>query len=301
MNMKIIEKKENLKSSIPFMALMCALIVCLSILATYLSFSSLIVALFITIPSVFVAILVPKKYYYIYFLSSLGLSLITSILDISFVLSFTLPSLIIGLIQGIFIDKKYNAFLLTYITSIIYFIIEIILLYLVNIILEINVIEEMENLLHLSNNEENKYIILILILFSSFIGVSLSTYVINFEIKKIGYNLTFNKYGDYFFSIISILLSIITLLCHFYNKNLECFLFIVTIISLIFLTLSNLSIKEYYYLFILLIIFPLYLIFIIFNLENYIFIYFSLLPIIYSIVVLLIKLLIYFKNKKEIQ
>ncbi len=296
--MKLLSKKENLKTSIPFMALMTALIVVLSIFGTYLPLSSLIIALFITLPSVFVSILVPRKFYIIYFISALGLSLLTSFNDISFTLSFIFPSLIIGFLQGLFIDKKYNCLVLTYISSIIYFILEILLFYFVKVILNVSMIEGMEKIFHLHTNEEGKFIVLSLILISSFLSISLSTYVMNFEIKKIGYSLTFNKYGDYFFSFVSLSLSLFTFLFYFYSQNLEWFLFITSAISLIFLIINNMLIKEYKLLFTLLIIFPLYLIFIIFSLENYVFVYFSLVMIVYSLVVLIYSLIMHIKNKR---
>ena len=291
--MNLLSRKKNIKESIPLISLLSALTVILNVLGTYLPISSLIIVLFLSLPSLFIGLLIPKKYYYIYFLTSLSLSLITSISNLSFVISFTIPSLIIGILYGYFINKKMNTSLLILISTLIYFILEIVFIPLTNLIINDNYLNLILKLLNLEINNHNYYIIYNLILISSFLGILLSSFIINYEIKRFNLSFNFNKLGDYILSISSITFSIITLIISFINKDLSSIFFA---ISFILLITNNILIKEYKYLYFLLIIIPLYLIFIFLNIEYYSLIYFLLYPFIYSLIILVHSLIKRFKN-----
>ena len=294
--MNLLSRKKNIKESIPLISLLSALTVILNVLGTYLPVSSLIIVLFLSLPSLFIGLLIPKKYYYIYFLTSLILSLITSISNLSFVISFTIPSLIIGLLYGYFIEKKMNTSLLILISTLIYFILEIAFIPLTNLIINDNYLNLILKLLNLEINNHNYFIIYNLILISSFLGILLSSFIINYEIKRFNLSFNFNKLGDYILSISSITFSIITLIIFFINKDLSSIFFTISFISFILLIMNNILIKEYKYLYFLLIIIPLYLIFIFLNIEYYSLIYFLLYPFIYSLIILIHSLIKRFKN-----
>ena len=294
--MNLLSRKKNIKESIPLISLLSALTVILNVLGTYLPVSSLIIVLFLSLPSLFIGLLIPKKYYYIYFLTSLLLSLITSISNLSFVISFTIPSLIIGILYGYFINKKMNTSLLILISTLIYFILEISFIPLTNLIINDNYLNLILKLLNLEINNHNYFIIYNLILISSFLGILLSSFIINYEIKRFNLSFNFNKLGDYILSISSITFSIITLIIFFINKDLSSIFFAISFISFILLIMNNILIKEYKYLYFLLIIIPLYLIFIFLNIEYYSLIYFLLYPFIYSLIILIHSLIKRFKN-----
>ena len=294
--MNLLSRKKNIKESIPLISLLSALTVILNVLGTYLPVSSLIIVLLLSLPSLFIGLLIPKKYYYIYFLTSLLLSLITSISNLSFVISFTIPSLIIGILYGYFINKKMNTSLLILISTLIYFILEISFIPLTNLIINDNYLNLILKLLNLEINNHNYYIIYNLILISSFLGILLSSFIINYEIKRFNLSLNFNKLGNYILSISSITFSIITLIIFFINKDLSSIFFAISFISFILLIMNNILIKEYKYLYFLLIIIPLYLIFIFLNIEYYSLIYFLLYPFIYSLIILIHSLIKRFKN-----
>ena len=294
--MNLLSRKKNIKESIPLISLLSALTVILNVLGTYLPVSSLIIVLFLSLPSLFIGLLIPKKYYYIYFLTSLLLSLITSISNLSFVISFTIPSLIIGILYGYFINKKMNTSLLILISTLIYFILEISFIPLTNLIINDNYLNLILKLLNLEINNHNYFIIYNLILISSFLGILLSSFIINYEIKRFNLSLNFNKLGDYILSISSITFSISTLIIFFINKDLSSIFFAISFISFILLIMNNILIKEYKYLYFLLIIIPLYLIFIFLNIEYYSLIYFLLYPFIYSLIILIHSLIKRFKN-----
>ncbi len=294
--MNLLSKKKNIKESIPLISLLSALTVILNVLGTYLPISSLIIVLFLSLPSLFIGILIPKKYYYIYFLSSLVLSLITSISNLSFVISFTIPSIIIGILMGYFIEKKINSSVLIFISTLIYFLLEITFIPLTNLIINDNYLNLILKLLNLEINNSNYYIIYNLMLISSFLGILLSSFITSYEVKRFNLYFTFNKLGDYILSISSILFSVLTLLIFFFNKNLSSIFFVISFISFILLVINNILIKEYKYLFLLLLIIPLYLIFIFLNIEYYSLIYFLLYPSFYSLIILIISLIKRFKN-----
>ena len=284
--MKLLSRKENLKESIPLIALLSSLIIILNILGTYFPFLLFIIIFILPLPSIFIGILIPKKYYYIYFLTSLFLSLLFSITNLSFLISFTLPSLIIGILIGFFILKKYNYTFLILLSSLIYFILEISFIPLTNLIINDNYLAIYLKLLNLEINESSYYIIYNLMLIFSFFGILLSSYIIYYEIKRFNLSYNYNKLGDYLLITSTILFSILTFIIYFINKNLSSIFFNITYISFILLIMNNIFIKEYKFLFFLLIIIPIYLIFIFINIEKYSLIYFLLYPLIYSLILL---------------
>ena len=189
-----------------------------------------------------------------------------------------------------------NTSLLILISTLIYFILEISFIPLTNLIINDNYLNLILKLLNLEINNHNYYIIYNLILISSFLGILLSSFIINYEIKRFNLSFNFNKLGDYILSISSITFSIITLIIFFINKDLSSIFFAISFISFILLIMNNILIKEYKYLYFLLIIIPLYLIFIFLNIEYYSLIYFLLYPIIYSLIILIHSLIKRFKN-----
>ena len=281
--MNLISKKTTLKESIPLISLMSAFILILNVLGTYIPFSSLIIVLLLSLPSLFIGLLISKKYYYIYFLTSFLLSLLSSFNNFSFLISFTLPSLFIGVIEGIFIDKKINYCISILISTFIYFSLEIAFIPLSNLLLNEDSIELILRILGLETKDSNYYLIYDLILISSFLGIMLSSLIIYYEILKFNLSFSFDKIGDYILSLICVLTCIITLIIFFLNKNLSSIFFVISFISFILLIMNNCFIKEYKFLFLLIIIIPIYLIFVFLKIEEYSLIYFLIYPCLYSL------------------
>lgn len=289
--MNLINKKNTLKESIPLISLMSAFTIILNVIGTYIPFSSIFIILLLPLPSLFISILVPKKYSYIYIITSFFVSLLSSITNLSFLISFTFPSIIIGIIEGIFIDKKFNYSLSILISSITYFILEIGLIPLSNLLINDDSIKLILDLLNLETSRSNYFLIYDLILISSFLGIMLSSLIIYYEIKKFNLDYMFNKIGDYFLSFIIIIFSLVTLIIFYVDKSLSSIFFIFTFITFILLIINNIFIKEYKYLFLLIIIIPIYLIFVFLNIEEYSLIYFLIYPFLYSLFILFYSLI----------
>ena len=295
-----ISKKETLKESIPLIALMSALEVILVIIATYVPFSYLIIIFILMIPSVILGISIKDKYYWLYFVSALSLSLIVSCLDISFSVVFLLPSLIISFLFSLFIKHSLDYTILIFISSVFLFLFEISLIPLIELVLSQDFIKIIFDILKIENNLTNLGIVYGIIYIASFIEVSLSSLIIKEEIKKFEYSFNFNDKYTFILEIILFLCSIITIMSYYFFSFLTVlFLFIAFTIFLLSL-FKLLILKKYKRCYILFLIPILYVIYI----YNQKFINYSVLIssfyIVYSLFNLIIEIIKLRTNRKTI-
>ena len=227
--MKLLTYKKNLKESIPIISLMISLNLVLIFLITYLPFLYLIIPFILILPSALLASVIKKRYYLIYFFIALLLSFLISYKDITFSLIYFLPSLISGFIYGLFLDKKYDRYLLILISSLINFLLEYLINYLLYLLLDFNLFNEIKTLLNLIDNQTFSILFPSLILLYSFISnfisfISVSYFINRFNLKYINDNKL-----DSFFDLINSLFFILIIIFSFFNLT----------ISYIFLILST--------------------------------------------------------------
>ncbi len=208
---------------------MISLNLVLIFLITYLPFLYLIIPFILILPSALLASVIKKRYYLIYFFIALLLSFLISYKDITFSLIYFLPSLISGFIYGLFLDKKYDRYLLILISSLINFLLEYLINYLLYLLLDFNLFNEIKTLLNLIDNQTFSILFPSLILLYSFISnfisfISVSYFINRFNLKYINDNKL-----DSFFDLINSLFFILIIIFSFFNLT----------ISYIFLILST--------------------------------------------------------------
>ena len=232
--MKLISKKESLKQSIPLISLMCALNIVLSVVATYLPITGIFIFLFLPLISTLLSLNIKYRYYPIYFICSLGLSLLVTMGDISYTLLFLFPSLIIGFILSIFINKKLDYYLAFIITSLIIFLINLGLIPLLDFIFATNTISIFLKIFNLSNNETITIFIPSIIYLISAIQMFIVLIITINEVKKLGYIFIFRNIDNLLLSIISIISDWICIGFLFFNLKISyIFLFISLVISIL--------------------------------------------------------------------
>ena len=227
----IISKKDNLKDSIPLMSLLISLNLILIILMTYLPYLSMVLFLLMPLPSIIYFLYIKFKYYYIYFLSSFLLGLLVSIGDISYCLTSLLPILLITPLIGFLLNKKVDIFLIIIISSVLMFLINIGLIYLLNFIYNIDFINNILFLLKLNNNEVINLLLPTIIYLVTLAQIFIMTFINFKEINSINKISFLNIYNDLIGIIVTLVFTLITLVTYFFDIKIFILLLVISFIS----------------------------------------------------------------------
>lgn len=227
----IISKKDNLKDSIPLMSLLISLNLILIILMTYLPYLSMVLFLLMPLPSIIYFLYIKFKYYYIYFLSSFLLGLLVSIGDISYCLTSLLPILLITPLIGFLLNKKVDIFLIIIISSVLMFLINIGLIYLLNFIYNIDFINNILVLLKLNNNEVINLLLPTIIYLVTLAQIFIMTFINFKEINSINKISFLNIYNDLIGIIVTLVFTLITLVTYFFDIKIFILLLVISFIS----------------------------------------------------------------------
>lgn len=227
----IISKKDNLKDSIPLMSLLISLNLILIILMTYLPYLSMVLFLLMPLPSIIYFLYIKFKHYYIYFLSSFLLGLLVSIGDISYCLTSLLPILLITPLIGFLLNKKVDIFLIIIISSVLMFLINIGLIYLLNFIYNIDFINNILVLLKLNNNEVINLLLPTIIYLVTLAQIFIMTFINFKEINSINKISFLNIYNDLIGVIATLVFTLITLVAYFFDIKIFILLLVISFIS----------------------------------------------------------------------
>ena len=227
----IVSKKDNLKDSIPLISLLVSLNLILIILMTYLPYLSIVLFLLMPLPSIIYFLYIKFKYYYIYFLSSFLLGLLVSIGDISFCLTSLLPILLFTPLIGFLLNKNVDIFLIIIMSSVLMFLINIGLIYLLNFIYNIDFINNILFLLKLNNNEVINMLLPSIIYLVTLAQIFVITYINFKEISSINKISFLNVYNDLIGVVITLIFTLITLITYFFNIKIFILLLIISFIS----------------------------------------------------------------------
>lgn len=227
----IISKKDNLKDSISLMSLLISLNLILIILMTYLPYLSMVLFLLMPLPSIIYFLYIKFKYYYIYFLSSFLLGLLVSIGDISYCLTSLLPILLITPLIGFLLNKKVDIFLIIIISSVLMFLINIGLIFLLNFIYNINFINNILVLLKLNNNEVINLLLPTIIYLVTLAQIFIMTFINFKEINSINKISFLNIYNGSIGVIVTFVFTLITLVTYFFDIKIFILLLAISFIS----------------------------------------------------------------------
>ena len=150
---KIFSIKENLKESIPLMSLLSAVNVIMMILITYLPITGVVVVFLLPLPSIICTLFIKSRYYVIYALTSLIISIIFCIGDFTSVLFTLIPVLISSFVYAFLIKCNLGVLNSLVLTAFILTFINLLELFIFNYFFNINFIEIICNLLNIQNVE----------------------------------------------------------------------------------------------------------------------------------------------------
>lgn len=243
--MDFLNKERNtLKESIPLMSLLSALSIIISVIISYFPMSMIVLSLILPIPSIIVTLYIKPKYYPIYAITTLLITLIFNVYDVSFILLSLIPTLIGAFILGISIKNKLNFKTSIALTSLIMTLINLLIILFFYKIYNVDLLNIVFKMLF---NEAIYFYhpnSLIIIFTYTFIE-NLIMYFVNFKYFK----MYINKISEDISNILDIsllfLLFILNLLFFFYLNEYYYFLiYIICVLSLILGINENKLIKS---------------------------------------------------------
>lgn len=212
-------QKNSLKESIPLLALCSAFLCVLTILMSYFPFLSVIFTLLLPIPSIIVLLYTKNRYYLIYSLSSVLISILATIGDFSFTIFELIPSLLISFIFANCLKQNFSLRITIILSSFLKTFLNIFFVFLINKILNINFISNLLTLFKIKNETVALFDLTFIFLYSLIeiiiMTILCSSIIKSFNIKK---NIT-NEYEEIFEIAIILVISALSLLTFYFNKN----------------------------------------------------------------------------------
>lgn len=190
--MKFLNKKETVIQNLTFIAIMAAINVILVTLNVFIPLLGIVLMLVLPLVSAVASIYTKNRYYPIYLVVTLTISLLIGINNIGDVINYLLPSLLTGFIFGKLIDKKIHFIFIILISSLIQFVCSISAIYIIYGITGLNYFDTIINLFNLNENTYKTLIPLSFILVVSIAQMVLSFFIIKEEIKKLGIEVKMN-------------------------------------------------------------------------------------------------------------
>lgn len=247
--MKLFTKKETAAQNMAFMGLMSAISIIITLLLgltdTFFIGLSLFVTLLLPLVSTIVELCCKDKYYPIYFLATLGLSLATTFWNIQSVILYLLPSLISGYLFGLSAKYKVSPIWAIITASLVNTGINLLTIPLINYIFEINIIRTFLVFFSLESSPNIPLIIPAFILVISLMQMTLSYFISKNEIKKFGYEYIEENKSSLYISLATIISSLIIIGCYFFNLSL-CYLLLIVSIYFAITLLVTLAVNRYW-------------------------------------------------------
>ncbi len=184
--MAFLNKKETLIRTICFMSFFVAINVVCSFLTTVVPLVSIILIIFLPLTSAMVEVLCKDRWFPIYAVATIGLSIVVSLSSIDFTLFYIVPSIFTGYIFGLFCKRNLPSMFAIFFASIIQTAISFAFIPLIQLITASNLLDVLAKIFRISNRFWFDTSILLLFFAMSLIQVILSFIVVENELKKLG-------------------------------------------------------------------------------------------------------------------
>ena len=206
--MYLFSKKETLIQNITFMAIMAAINIVISVISTLMGAVVPIVSVFFIIilplTSTVVTLFCKNRYYPIYAVATIGLSMVATMWNMEYTIFYVVPSIITGFIFGLLSKKKVNGIYSIAIAAFLQTGITYALIPLLNVIYGTNFIETAKALFNVGPESYVNYFIPTIIFAISLIQVGLSYIVIANEIRKMNIEPAQNIKNNWVLPLISV-------------------------------------------------------------------------------------------------
>ena len=179
-------KKETLIRTICFMAFFVAINVVCSFLTTVLPLLSIILIIFLPLTSAIVEVMCKDRWFPIYAVATIGLSIVVSLSSIDFTIFYIVPSIFTGYIFGLFSKRNLPNMIAIFFAAIIQTGLSFAFIPLLQLITGSNLIDVFAKILRISNRFLFDTVLLLLFFLVALIQVILSFIVVQNELNKFG-------------------------------------------------------------------------------------------------------------------
>ena len=184
--MAVLKKRDTLIRTICFMSFFVAINVVCSFLTTVLPLVSVILIIFLPLTSAMVEVTCKDRWFPIYAVATIGLSIVVSLSSIDFTIFYIVPSIFTGYIFGLFCKRNLPSMFAIFFASIIQTVLSFAFIPLLQLITGSNLIDVFAKILRISDRFWFDTMILLLFFAVSLIQVILSFIVVENELKKFG-------------------------------------------------------------------------------------------------------------------
>ena len=179
-------KKETLIRTICFMAFFVAINVVCSFLTTVLPLISIILIIFLPLTSAIVEVMCKDRWFPIYAVATIGLSIVVSLSSIDFTIFYIVPSIFTGYIFGLFSKRNLPSMFAIFLAAIVQTLLSFAFIPLLQLITGSNLIDVFVKILRISDRFWFDSVILLLFFLVALIQVILSYIVVQNELNKFG-------------------------------------------------------------------------------------------------------------------
>ena len=179
-------KKETLIRTICFMAFFVAINVLCSFLTTVLPLISIILIIFLPLTSAIVEVMCKDRWFPIYAVATIGLSIVVSLSSIDFTIFYIVPSIFTGYIFGLFSKRNLPSMFAIFLAAIVQTLLSFAFIPLLQLITGSNLIDVFVKILKISDRFWFDSVILLLFFLVALIQVILSYIVVQNELNKFG-------------------------------------------------------------------------------------------------------------------
>lgn len=182
--MNLLKKRVTIVQSIALMAIMAAINVVVSLIAGFSVVASTFLIIILPLTSAIVEISCKEKYFPIYALATIGLSIVTTLWNIDITLFYVVPSIITGFIFGFITRRSIHYTWGIIIAALVQTIISLAFIPLLNFIFQIDFIGNLLKIFKITNQQIGNILIIVALFLIALIQVVLSAAVVSNEIKK---------------------------------------------------------------------------------------------------------------------
>lgn len=240
----MIKKRETLVENITYMAMMAAINIVFSLIASFLPIISIFIMIILPLTSVIVILYCKEKYFIIYALATIGLCLAVTFYNLQNTIFYIIPSLITGLVFGLLIKYRVHAAWILILTSLLQVGITYATIPLINFLFSTDIILSFKTAFALQNSPLIDTIIPSFILLCALAQCIFSYIIIQSEIKKFDYTANDQQVSVIWFSIYSFIAFGLMVLFAFFVLSVAYIFLIIGIFFSLYLIIDLCSLKK---------------------------------------------------------
>lgn len=185
--MKLFSKRETLLQNMALMGIMAAINIIVAVISAFVPVISLFLVLILPLSSTLVELYCKDRYYPIYAIATIGLSLVATMWNMETTIFYVVPSILTGYIFGLMSKKNVPSIYSIFTASVIQTGVTIAFIPLINFLFDVDLVKTFLTFFRVDSFFYVEDFVLAFIFVMSLIQVALSYAIISQEIKKFGF------------------------------------------------------------------------------------------------------------------